>query len=304
MTASVNLKTRVKIGFKNAGIWSDIIKPVKAIRELKIKDRRLLIGFAVCLMLFFSGLTIGVGLRMIYEPLPSLAVKTYTTALPLGFKDEDTPPATSVPEPYAPDFTLPVAANGMAPVVARINTKQPVVFLGIDDGAYKDPTVVQLLKDNNVKASLYLSKAFMGGKPEFFKQIVDNGSLVEDHTLDHDTKMTTTQTYEQQRAQICGMADYEEQHYGRRPVFFRPPGGAYSDTMRKAAYDCGMKVIVTWVAKANGGSMQYQIGNGLRAGDIVLMHFRPEFKQDLQAFITAQNAAGLHTELLEDAIVN
>jgi hypothetical protein len=63
-----------------------------------------------------------------------------------------------------------------------------------------------------------------------------------------------------------------------------------------------MKAVVTWIAKANGGSMQYQIGNGLRPGDIVLMHFRPEFKQDLQAFINAQDAAGLHTELLEDLV--
>lgn len=83
--------------------------------------------------------------------------------------------------------------------------------------------------------------------------------------------------------------------------FFRPPGGAYSNTMRKAAADCGMKTVVTWIAKANGGAMQYQKGNSLQPGDIVLMHFRPEFKKDMQAFIDAETAAGLHTELLENA---
>ena len=98
------------------------------------------------------------------------------------------------------------------------------------------------------------------------------------------------------------MADYLQQQYGRRPLFYRPPGGTYNDTMRKAANDCGMKAVATWIAKANGGSMQYKIGNGLRPGDIVLMHFRPEFKKDSQAFIEAQNKAGLHTELLEDAL--
>ena len=98
------------------------------------------------------------------------------------------------------------------------------------------------------------------------------------------------------------MADYEEKTFGRRPVFFRPPGGSYSAVMQKAAYDCGMKAIVTWIAKANGGSMQYQIGSGLRPGDVVLTHFRPEFLKDLKAFVDAENAAGLHTELLEDAL--
>jgi len=128
------------------------------------------------------------------------------------------------------------------------------------------------------------------------------GSFVENHTLNHDTKMTTSENYDQQKADICGMADYEELHFGRRPTLFRPPGGAYSDTMRQAAADCGMKAVVTWVAKANGGSMQYQIGNKLRPGDVVLMHFRPEFKQDMKAFVDAMNVAGLHTALLEDAL--
>lgn len=80
----------------------------------------------------------------------------------------------------------------------------------------------------------------------------------------------------------------------------RPPGGNYNKDTPRAAAACGMKAVVQWIAKANGGSMQYQIGHGLRAGDIVLMHFRPEFKSDMQAFLDAEKAAGLHTELLED----
>ncbi len=61
-----------------------------------------------------------------------------------------------------------------------------------------------------------------------------------------------------------------------------------------------MKAVVLWAAKASGGSMQFQVGNKLRPGDIVLMHFRPEFKQDLQAFVIAEKQAGLHTDLLEN----
>ncbi len=207
----------------------------------------------------------------------------------------------SAPPVYTPDFTLPPIVNGMAPVITNLPTKQKVVFLGIDDGAFKDPSVVDLMAKNNIKASLFLSKAFIANNPDFFKQITAQGSIVEDHTLGHDTRMVTTQGYQQQKNEICGMADYIEQHYGKRPTFFRPPGGAYSNTMRKAAVDCGMRAVVTWIAKANGGAMQYQIGNKLRPGDVVLMHFRPEFAQDMKAFVDAANAAGLHTELLETA---
>ncbi len=203
--------------------------------------------------------------------------------------------------PFIADYALPPAENGLAPVITSLPTKQNIVFLGIDDGAFKDPSVVQLMKKNNIKASLFLSRLFIANNPDFFKQLVTQGSVVEDHTLSHDTNMIKDDSYAVQKAEICGMADYEAQHYGRRPILFRPPGGAYSTTMRKAAHDCGMKAVVTWIAKVNGGSMQYQVGDKLRPGDIVLMHFRPEFEKDMQAFVDAEKAAGVHTELLESA---
>lgn len=203
---------------------------------------------------------------------------------------------------FVADYNLPPIQNGMAPVIYTIPTKQNIVFLGIDDGAFKNQSVIDILKKNNIKASLFLSKAFISGNPDFFKQITAQGSFIEDHTIGHDTNMIKNQSYGQQKADICGMADYEEVHFGRRPTLFRPPGGAYSDIMRQAAADCGMKAVVTWIAKANGGAMQYQIGNKLRPGDVVLMHFRPEFAKDMQAFVDAEKTAGLHTELIEDAL--
>jgi len=200
------------------------------------------------------------------------------------------------------DYSIPSISGGLAPVIYKLSTEQKVVFLGIDDGAFKDQSVVDIMKQNNIKASLFLTKSSIAGNPDFFKQLVDQGSVIENHTLGHDTKMITTQNYDQQKAEICGMSDYIELHYGSRPTLFRPPGGAYSDTLRQATADCGMKAVVTWVAKANGGSMQYQIGDKLRAGDIVLMHFRPEFAQDMKAFVDAMNVSGLQTALLEDAL--
>src|SRR6476620_9961512 len=61
-----------------------------------------------------------------------------------------------------------------------------------------------------------------------------------------------------------------------------------------------LQAIITWEAKANAGHMDYQVGNALRPGDIVLMHFRPEFAADMAAFRQAQLAAGLEVVLLED----
>jgi peptidoglycan/xylan/chitin deacetylase (PgdA/CDA1 family) len=204
----------------------------------------------------------------------------------------------AMPAPPKHDVRIPPVENGLAPVISALPTKEPVVFLTIDDGAYKDPAEVELMKKHNLKASLFLTYNVIKSNPSFFKDFIALGSLVENHTITH--SYLSQLSYAGQKQEICGQADKMQELYGRRPVLFRPPGGFYNDTTRRAAADCGMKAVVMWTAKANGGSMQYQVGNRLRAGDIVLMHFRPEFRQDLESFVTAMHVAGLRTELLED----
>lgn len=196
-----------------------------------------------------------------------------------------------------PDVYIPKITNGLAPAIRRLDTKQKVVFLGIDDGAYKNPKVIEIMKKNKIRSSMFLADRFINDNRDFFKDLIPLGSKIENHTLNH--KLLSQLPYEEQKTEICGMADLEEKVYGRRPVLFRPPGGDYNTDTQRAAADCGMKAVVLWIAKANGGSMQYQGDKKLHPGDIVLMHFRPEFEQDMQAFVDAQNAAGLKTVLLD-----
>jgi peptidoglycan/xylan/chitin deacetylase (PgdA/CDA1 family) len=197
-----------------------------------------------------------------------------------------------------PDYAIPPISDGLAPVLTTIPTTQPVVFLGIDDGQDKLPTDLPIMKYNRVKASLFLADHIIKDNPAFFKDFISAGSYVEDHSVNH-VQMSKL-SYTQQRQEICNEADLQTRQFGRRPILFRPPYGDYNNDTRRAAADCGMKAVVLWIAKANGGSMQYQVGDHLRPGDIVLMHFRPEFAQDMQAFVDAEKAAGLHTVLLED----
>ncbi|MDJ0352985.1 polysaccharide deacetylase family protein [Pseudarthrobacter sp. PH31-O2] len=202
--------------------------------------------------------------------------------------------------PVIRDFTLPPVQNGLAPVLTKIETKQPVVFLTIDDGVAKSPEMIRLMAAYDYPASMFLTRNFVQDNPGFFEPFAAQGSLVENHTLSHNINMVTQMGYQQQLAEITGMQDYAQRVFGRRPALFRPPGGAYSISMRQAAAAAGIKAIVTWEAKANAGRMDYQYGNTLRPGDIVLMHFRPEFAADLAAFRAAQLAAGLEVVLLED----
>jgi peptidoglycan/xylan/chitin deacetylase (PgdA/CDA1 family) len=219
------------------------------------------------------------------------------------------PNATSTPEAtptkrirrsFIPDYQLPPVVGGLAPVITKIPTQHPVVFLTIDDGNIKSPESVKLMAEYDYPASLFLTKDTIADNPAFFTAFKAQGSLVENHTVTHNINMVRQWGYQQQLADMVGMQEYALKQYGRRPTLFRPPGGAYSNVMRQAVADAGMKAIITWEAKANAGKMDYQVGNSLRPGDIVLMHFRAEFAADLAAFRAAQLAAGLEVVLLED----
>jgi len=271
---------------------------MQSIPKRKLSDYKLKV-FIVILLVFCTSYFYWLYLHSINIDNQNSSIKQTTPKN----QAEKSQPKITAPEPkFTADYTLPPITDGLAPVISTIKSDQPIVFLGIDDGEFKDNSVIDIMKNNNIKASLFLSKTFIANRPDFFKQIISNGSIAENHTLTHDINMIKNQTYQQQKNEICGMADYELQQYGVRPTLYRPPGGAYTNMMRKDAADCGMKAVVTWIAKANGGSMQYQIGNKLRPGDIILMHFRPEFAKDIKAFVDAESAAGLHTELIEDAI--
>jgi peptidoglycan/xylan/chitin deacetylase (PgdA/CDA1 family) len=205
----------------------------------------------------------------------------------------------------APAETAPVPAvsqpSATVPVYYRIQTTQPVVFLTIDDGIYKEPQAAALMQANNIKASFFLVYRFINDNPSYFADLsTATGSLIEDHTYDH--TILTNLTYNQQVNEICSDADILAQLYGRRPVLFRPPGGDFNTDTLQAAAACGMKAVIIWHATVNNGALQYQVGDHLQPGDIVLMHFRTTFIEDMQAFITAMDAQGLHTELLENWI--
>ncbi len=246
---------------------------------------------------------------------PAEGAESTTTALPpsAAVGSPEAPAATPTPPPpptlaatkrirrsFIPDYQLPPIVGGLAPVITKIPTKHPIVFLTIDDGNIKNPESVKLMAEYDYPASLFLTRNTIADNPAFFNAFKAQGSLVENHTVTHNINMVRQWGYQQQLDDIVGMQEYAVQQYGRKPTLFRPPGGAYSNAMRQAVAAAGLKAVVTWEAKANAGKMDYQVGNSLRPGDIVLMHFRAEFAADLAAFRAAQLAAGLEVVLLED----
>lgn len=217
------------------------------------------------------------------SPLPKIAPTAPTSAV--GDIQPDIPPL--VPNPQA------------APVISKITTKKRVVFMGVDDGIFKEPRAIDYIKRHHYPFTLFLADNLAGNNYSYFKPLVaDADNTVEDHTLHH--PQLTAMNFEQQKHEICGQADIIKKQFGNAPTLMRPPFGLYNAITQRAAAACGMKAVVLWSAKVNDGKIQYQIGNHIRPGDIMLMHFRPKMMEDLQAFTNEIESQHLTVVKLED----
>jgi peptidoglycan/xylan/chitin deacetylase (PgdA/CDA1 family) len=196
------------------------------------------------------------------------------------------------PVPLPPAFQT-------VPVISRVQTDQPVIFLGIDDGWFKIPQARDWLIQHKLPFTLFLENDAIASDYSYFNDLQDAGLTIQDHTLTHPDMATLD--FDQQKNQICAAADTYMNVYGQRPTLFRPPFGSFNDLTLQASAACGMKAVVTWHAKANGGSIQFQDGNThFLPGDIVLMHFRNEFLADMNAFMDQAAKDNLQIGRLED----
>jgi peptidoglycan/xylan/chitin deacetylase (PgdA/CDA1 family) len=206
---------------------------------------------------------------------------------------------TTTPPPVWPSGPVsPVGpSGGLAPVVSRVKTTDPVVFLTIDDGMTRDPRVPQFLAEHHIPVTLFLNEGPVKADPAYFAQFTAMGDVIESHTRTH-PKMRGMGT-SAQKGQICGMADVIDQKLGHHGHLFRPPYGSYDDATRRAAAQCGDNAVITWRAALNDGMVQVQGGDRLVAGDIVLSHFRPDLYDDLVELWNRTQEWGLSFAALE-----
>ncbi|MFH9010610.1 polysaccharide deacetylase family protein [Streptomyces sp. NPDC017943] len=160
-------------------------------------------------------------------------------------------------------------ATGLPPVVDRVATRDPVVFLTYDDGAERDPRFVDLVRERRLPVSLFLTDSVVGPGYAHFARLRGVGASLQNHTLDHPALRGLP--YAGQRAEICGQQHKLRARFGVRPRLFRPPYGTYDTTTLRAAADCGIRAVVLWRVSLDGdGELDYRRGaRRLRPGDIV-----------------------------------
>ncbi len=190
------------------------------------------------------------------------------------------------------------AAHGSAPVISHINTTDPVLFLTIDDGIVRDPRVPAFLAEHHIPATLFIVPGAAHQDPGYFEQILALGGSANSHTRHHpDLK---GKGVDEQKGEICGGAAAMQATFGSAGHLFRPPYGSWDGTTMRAAAQCGMTAVVVWRASMWDGHIDIQGGGPLRAGDIVIAHFRHDLYDNLVLLVALAQEQGLTLARLED----
>lgn len=151
------------------------------------------------------------------------------------------------------------------------------VALTFDDGPSPfDARLLQVLKDNDAKATFFQIGNKVAANPAGSKQIADAGMEIGNHTWEH-PNMTTIPP-EDIAGQFAKTNDAIAAATGRTPNLWRPAGGLSNESVNQIAGRYGLAEILwdvipfDWINDANTGATRYMLMTYVKPGSVVLFH--------------------------------
>jgi peptidoglycan-N-acetylglucosamine deacetylase len=173
-------------------------------------------------------------------------------------------------------YNIPARFQGVIVNQAKLPPNQKVIALTFDDGPWPEYTakVLNILRENNIKATFFVVGQMLRNYPELGKQIVAEGHVIGNHTWHH-----WYHFFNQQAAafEIDRTSDLIYELTGAKTTLFRPPGGMLHNGL--AAYAKGKKyTVVMWSAdpvdykSPSASVLTNKVLKQGSPGGIVLMH--------------------------------
>ena len=194
----------------------------------------------------------------------------------------------------------PVASAQAMPVTYRVGTKDPVVFITIDDGIVASQAGLDYVEKHRIPITSFLTSAQVtDSKVRYFERISRWGS-VQNHTTTHASLATTDAGLI--KSQVCPVQVDFRRTFGTKPWMLRPPYGAGPDghTLHQVVRHCHITDIVMWDTVVEQGRISYRYGDGLKPGSVILLHYSSNLAIDLKVAVSAARARGLHPANLAD----
>jgi polysaccharide deacetylase family sporulation protein PdaB len=122
-----------------------------------------------------------------------------------------------------------------------MNEKKVAFSFDASWGAERTEKILQILKENEIKTTFFLTGFWVEAYPEYVKLIVEEGHEIGNHTLTHPHLNSLTK--DEVKAELKKIEEMIESISGQKTTLFRPPFGEYSNQVIEAATELGYKTI-------------------------------------------------------------
>ncbi|NJL65336.1 MAG: polysaccharide deacetylase family protein [Methylacidiphilales bacterium] len=184
---------------------------------------------------------------------------------------------SSISKPQNLTFVTSPQFQGKTIYKVEIPNNEKVIALTFDDGPWKEttPQMLDILKQNGVKATFFWVGTAIQENPNIAKQVVSEGHAIANHTFHHWYKQMDVATA---KSEIDRTADLIYKTTGVKTTLFRPPGGYLNNGLASYAKSKNYAIVMWSQTSADTDpKAKYQVfvKNVLRdakPGGIVLMH--------------------------------
>ena len=160
------------------------------------------------------------------------------------------------------------------------NKEQKLVYLTFDLGyeAGYTPKILEVLKQNEVKATFFITAHYVNTQPDLVKQMIDEGHIIGNHTVNH--KSMPSCSLETIKKEVMDLHSAIYDKFGYEMKFIRPPKGEYSERTVAYTNTLGYTSVMwsfgydDWDEKKQG-RQEYgkkKILDNVHNGEIMLLH--------------------------------
>lgn len=160
------------------------------------------------------------------------------------------------------------------------NNDKKLIYLTFDLGYEAGYTskILEVLKQNDVKATFFITAHYVNTQPDLVKQMIDEGHIVGNHTVNHKSMPTCSLDTIKKEVMDLHSAIYDK--FGYEMKFIRPPKGEYSERTVAYTNTLGYTSVMWSFAyddwdEAKQGRESYgkkKILDNLHNGEVMLLH--------------------------------
>lgn len=160
------------------------------------------------------------------------------------------------------------------------NKDKKFIYLTFDLGYEAGYTakILEILKQNDVKATFFITAHYLNTQPELVKQMIDEGHIVGNHTVNHKSMPSCSLDTIKKEVMDLHTAVYDK--FGYEMKYMRPPKGEYSEKTVAYTNTLGYTTVMWSFAyddwdESKQGREEYgkkKILDNVHNGEVMLLH--------------------------------